>query len=61
MRSPGLEGLWQLHFVMKNDHDHNTGEEQVANLSAPLLLDEELLIISRAITFERRSHLETLL
>ncbi len=33
-QSPGLEDLWQLHWVLANDADHNAAEELTANLGA---------------------------
>ena len=29
--SPGLEDLWQLHYALDSDKDHNVGEEFIAN------------------------------
>jgi len=29
--SPGLEDLWQLHYALDSDKDHNVGEELIAN------------------------------
>ena len=31
--SPGLEGLWQLHYAMDSDKAHNTSENMIANPS----------------------------
>jgi competence protein ComEC len=31
-KSPGLEDLWQLHYAVTNDKDHNTDERLIANL-----------------------------
>lgn len=31
-RSPGLLGLWQLHYAGKNDRQHNVNAEYIANL-----------------------------
>jgi beta-lactamase superfamily II metal-dependent hydrolase len=29
--SPGLEDLWQLHYAVESDHDHNVAEALIAN------------------------------
>lgn len=29
--SPGLEGLWQLHYAADSDKEHNTGDNLIAN------------------------------
>ena len=29
---PGLEGVWQSHFALGNDKDHNTSEDMIANM-----------------------------
>lgn len=31
--SPGLEGLWQLHYAMDSDKAHNSAENLIANLN----------------------------
>jgi hypothetical protein len=33
-KSPGLEDVWQLHYAVPNDKDHNTDERMIANLGA---------------------------
>jgi competence protein ComEC len=33
-KSPGLQDLWQLHYAVANDKDHNTDERLIANLGA---------------------------
>jgi len=30
--SPGLEGLWQVHYAVEGGHDHNVPEAQIANV-----------------------------
>jgi len=30
--SPGLEDLWQLHYNVESDRDHNVAEERIANM-----------------------------
>jgi competence protein ComEC len=30
--APGLEDLWQLHYAVESDRDHNVAEERIANL-----------------------------
>ena len=30
--SPGLEDLWQLHYAMESDRDHNVADDRIANL-----------------------------
>jgi beta-lactamase superfamily II metal-dependent hydrolase len=30
--SPGLEDLWQLHYAVESDRDHNAAEERIANM-----------------------------
>ncbi len=32
-QSPGLQDLWQLHYAMGSDREHNTGENLIANLT----------------------------
>ncbi|MBI3698081.1 MAG: MBL fold metallo-hydrolase [Acidobacteria bacterium] len=31
-KSPGLQDLWQLHYAMTSDKEHNTDERMIANL-----------------------------
>lgn len=33
-KSPGLQDLWQVHYAMGSDKDHNTDERMIANLTA---------------------------
>jgi competence protein ComEC len=33
--SPGLEGLWQLHYAAESDRDHNVADERIANVKEP--------------------------
>jgi beta-lactamase superfamily II metal-dependent hydrolase len=30
--SPGLEDLWQLHYAVESDREHNVAEERIANM-----------------------------
>jgi len=30
--SPGLQDLWQLHYTASSGLDHNTSEDEIANL-----------------------------
>ena len=30
--SPGLEDLWQLHYAVESDRDHNVAEDNIANM-----------------------------
>jgi competence protein ComEC len=31
--SPGIEAVWQLHYAMNSDQEHNVAAEQIANLT----------------------------
>ena len=33
--SPGLQDLWQLHYAIMSDKDHNVAEQFIANLAGP--------------------------
>jgi hypothetical protein len=31
--SPGIEGVWQLHYALDSDKDHNVPADRIANLA----------------------------